>query len=500
MDSSTHTGIIGAGFAGLVAALRLKKQGDDDFVIFERADEIGGTWRDNVYPGCACDIEAPLYSFADEPNPNWSHSYAGQPEILAYVREVVERHDLRQHIRFGSDIVGADFDAAGGSWTVRTADGAETRVRALLLGLGPLNRVHVPAFEGLADFAGKTFHTAEWDPTYSLAGKRVAVIGTGASAIQVIPSIAPEVGALHVFQRTPAWVQDRGDQVFSEGAKARFRRMPWLQRLLREAYYWWHEFTGLGFIGYRPVNRLMKAAALHKLRKEVEDPALRQQLTPDYTIGCKRILRSDDFYPTFNQDHVHLITAGIERFEAQGIRTADGTLHELDAVIFATGFRVSDFDFPITITGLNGASLFEQLSANGGQVFKGMTVPGFPNLAFILGPNTGLGHNTVVHMMESQMTYLSQYLTYLRELPAGASLDLKPEVLRRYMAQLQAQFEGTVWQSGCQSWYLNQHGQNTTLYPRLNTRFRKITRHFTPQQYEIRRGKSEQIALSLAAH
>lgn len=483
MTIDYEVGIIGAGFAGLVAALRLKRDRQDSFVIFERAAEIGGTWRDNVYPGCACDIASPLYSFAHAPKLDWSHAYAPQPEILAYMQGVVDERNLRPHLRLNTDITRAHFEA--GAWTVEDAEGNRTRVRALLLGLGPLNRVHVPAFAGLADFQGRWFHSAEWDPSYDYQGKRVAVIGTGASAIQIVPSLAPQVSELKVMQRTPAWVADRFDHPISETWQKRFERWPRLMWLYREAHFWFNEGMGLGFIGHRRVNRLLDRLARRKLAREVADPDTRRRLTPDYTIGCKRILRSDDYYPTFNQPHVHLISEGIERFEPQGIRTADGTLHELDLVVMATGFHVSDLAIPLTIEGLAKAPLFDALKQSGGDVYKGMTVPGFPNLAFILGPNTGLGHNSVVHMMESQMNYLTQYLQHLRSLPAGQGLDLKSAVLRGYSERLQQQFNGTVWTSGCQSWYLNADGKNNTLYPRLNTHFRRETRRFLPQEYRV---------------
>jgi cation diffusion facilitator CzcD-associated flavoprotein CzcO len=480
-----EVGIIGAGFAGLAAALRLQKSGRTSFILFERAQEVGGTWRDNIYPGCACDVASPLYSFADEPRPNWSQRYASQPEILAYLKEVVARRGLEKHIRFGADIVEARFLEADGCWLVSDRQGRSSRVRVLLLGMGPLNRPHIPHFPGLEAYRGIHFHSAQWNPEVDLRGKQVAVIGTGASAIQIIPSLAPQVKELLVLQRTPAWVGFRHDKKIHPFVQKLYRRLPLLQRARREGIYWLNEFIGLGLVGNKRVNSIIHWLALRKLKKEVQDPAIRRQLTPDYTIGCKRILRSDDYYPTFNRPNVRLVTQPIHSFTERGLRTADGKEHPLDAVIFATGFVAADITFYTQVIGLQGRNLTAEWEQKGAEAYRGITVSGYPNLGFLLGPNTGLGHNSVVHMMESQMNYLLQYLAWLEKAAPGSYLDVKEEVQQVYNHRIQQQLQNTVWASGCRSWYLNKDGKNTTLYPGLTLQYRKETRRFDPAAYRL---------------
>ena len=485
MNTDYQLGIIGAGFAGLVAALRLKKSGRESFVIFERAAEVGGTWRDNIYPGCACDVASPLYSFAGEPNPGWSKMYSEQPEILSYLKEVVAKNELYEHIRFNADVVECSFLEEEACWKLTDRQGRSCTVAILLLGMGPLNRPHIPKFRGLENYQGTYFHSSQWDPSVELKGKKVAVIGTGASAIQIVPNIAPLVGHLTVIQRTPAWVSHRFDKRFSHFTKRLFRQFPLLQKLQREAIYWLNELIGLGFTGNKWINRLMTKVALRKLEKEVHDPVIRKKLTPTYTIGCKRILRSDDYYPTFNRPNVALITEGIECFTAEGIKTADGAEHSFDLVVFATGFVAADINFYTKVIGRGGRELVEEWKEKGAEAFLGTTISGYPNLATILGPNTGLGHNSVIHMMESQMNYIKQYIKYLERQGEGSFLDVKEEVQQDYNRKIQKQFSGTVWNSGCKSWYVNEKGKNTTLFPRLTVRFRKETKHFKPEAYHI---------------
>lgn len=485
MKTDFQVGIVGAGFAGLVAALRLKKSGRDSFVIFERASEVGGTWRDNIYPGCACDVASPLYSFAGEPNPDWSKQYSEQPEILNYIKGVVDKRGLQKHIRFNADIVEAKFMTEEGCWLVSDRQGKRCRVAVLLLAMGPLNRVHIPQFEELQKFSGKHFHSAQWDSSCELKGKKVAVIGTGASAIQIVPSIAPKVSQLTVLQRTPAWISFRNNKKVSAFSKYLYRRFPRLQKLHRDAIYWTNEFIGLGFIGNKRVNSLMAWLSLRKLIKEVKNPEIRKKLTPNYMIGCKRILRSDDFYPTFNRPNVSLVTDCIKHFTEKGFVTEDGQEHQLDAVIFATGFVAADINFYTKVIGREGQDLTEEWKKKGAEAYLGTTVAGYPNLAIMLGPNTGLGHNSVILMMEAQMNYIMQYLAYLEKNGEGSYLDVKKTIQQVYNKRIQSQFKGTVWTSGCHSWYMNAQGKNTTLYPRLPLDFRKETNKFYPQAYQL---------------
>jgi cation diffusion facilitator CzcD-associated flavoprotein CzcO len=489
MKHDFQIGIVGAGFAGLVAALRLKKSGRHSFVIFERAGEIGGTWRDNIYPGCACDVASPLYSFAQALNPDWENLYSSQPEILAYMKKVVKENGLEEHIRFHADIVEARFQPQTGGWLVADREGKQVSVSVLILGTGPLNRPHLPTFAGIENFNGKIFHSSQWDTSYDLQGKRVGVIGTGASAIQIIPNIAPLVSQLTVFQRTPAWVTPRKDRKFTEEEKQKFRRFPFALKWQRESIYWLNEFLGLGFIGNERINNIMRKFAVRRLTRQVKNPETRRKLTPNYKIGCKRILKSDDYYPVFNRENVALVTEPIETFTAEGIM-AGGRLHPLDAVVFATGFIAADIDLYLIVIGLHGKNLVDEWKRTGAEAYLGTSITGYPNLCFLLGPNTGLGHNSVVHMMESQMNYIIQYIAFLESKAEGSYLDVKPDAQETYNERLQQQFKGTVWSSGCKSWYLNAAGKNTTLYPRLSVTFRKKTKRFNPSAYTLFRQRA----------
>ena len=479
-----QVGIVGAGFAGLVAALRLKKSGRNSFVIFERNSEVGGTWRDNIYPGCACDVASPLYSFADEPNLEWERLYSSQPEILNYIKMVVGKNDLEKHLQYDTEIVEACFSKEEGHWKVRDAQGRTVTVGMLILGIGPLNRPNIPNFPGRTDFKGKQFHSSDWDKSCDLRGKKVAVIGTGASAIQIVPAIASIVKNLMIFQRTPAWITPRIDKSFSQKKHKAWKKFPFLLRWQREKIFWLNEFLGLGFIGKDRINLIMKRYGLRRIEKQVKDPEIRKKLTPNYKIGCKRILKSDDYYPVFNQPHVSLVTDPIERFVPEGI-IAGGMIYPLDVVICATGFEVADFNINLKIVGLNGLDLVEKWKATGPEAYFGTTVNGFPNLALILGPNTGLGHNSVVHMMESQIHYVMQYIQRLEKVEKGSYFDVKADVQNNYNQRLQEQLEGTVWNSGCRSWYLNGAGKNTTIFPRLNVTFRKLLKRFDGSNYHL---------------
>ncbi|CAN5403891.1 NAD(P)/FAD-dependent oxidoreductase [soil metagenome] len=486
MKADFQVGIIGAGFGGLVAALRLQKEGKSSFVIFERASEVGGTWRDNIYPGCACDVPSHLYSLADELNPNWSRAFSSQPEILAYMKEVVAKHGLQKQIRFNSDITGLWFMEEQGLWEITDRSGTITRIKMVISATGPLNRPNTPHFKGMELFQGKVFHSAAWDKNFDLRGKRVAVIGTGASSIQIVPNIAPLVSQLTVFQRTAAWVQRRPDHRFPGFIQGMFKTIPLTNKLYRELIYWRNEFFGKAFVGNELINKLGSKMSLSLLKKQVKDPAIRQKLTPNYKMGCKRVLVSNDYYPTFNRPNVNLVTEGIQEWTPNGIRTIDGKEHAFDAIILATGFVAADIDLYTTITGRNNRDLLAEWRQTGAQAYRGTTVSGYPNLAFMLGPNTGLGHNSVVHIMESQMNYIMDYLNLLEKQGENGYLDVRPEVQQQHNDSLQSQFAGTVWESGCKSWYINGQGKNTTLYPRLTVQFRKELRRVSSSDFSIK--------------
>lgn len=497
MVEAFDVAIIGAGFAGLTAGIRLQQRGHTSFVIFERAATVGGTWRDNIYPGCAVDIPAPLYSMSFAPNPNWSRLYSSQPEILAYLQDTVRHFELEQHIRFQTEIIKTEFVAEEGRWRLRDRAGRVTMARVVLLAIGPLNRPAMPKLPGLEKFRGKIFHSAQWDVNYDLTGKRVAVVGTGASAIQFIPEIAPKVSQLYVFQRSAPWVLPRPDRAFSDTERSWFRRLPLWQKLQRTFIYWRLELNGLLFLGNERISKLAASVASHNLRKGLKDPELRRKATPNYKIGCKRVLLSNDYYPALARPNVALITEGIRELTADGIVSNDGQERPIDTLIFGTGFVASSFLVELNITGLQGRNLFEEWQASTPEAYYGATVAGFPNLLFIIGPNTGLAHNSLVHVMESQVNYMLDYLRLLEKGGPGAYLDVKPEAQRQYNEQLQQKLGTTVWASGCQSWYLNAQGKNTTLLPALTVTFRRDTKRVKKQDYTLVKATAQQVAASI---
>jgi cation diffusion facilitator CzcD-associated flavoprotein CzcO len=485
MKADYQVGIIGAGFGGLVAALELKKADKTDFIIFERASEIGGTWRDNTYPGCACDVPSHLYSLTAAPNPEWSLKFSTQPEIFNYLKNVVAKNDLAKHIRLNTDIVEIQFIETGGFWQVTDRTGSQTTVKALISATGPLNRPVIPKFQGLDEFKGEKFHSSEWDKTCIIKGKRVAIIGTGASSIQIVPAIAPDAAQLYVFQRTPAWIAPRMNRKISGFEKKLYKNAPFMQKGVRELLYWINEFLGKAFIGHKNIHKLSEFVALQKLKQEVIDPEIRQKLTPPYKLGCKRVLLSDDYYPAFNRQNVSLLTDSIEKITSDSIITKNGQTHPVDIIIFATGFEAAEVGIYTKIMDKNGQNLIDYWAKTGVEAHKGTTVSGYPNLLFMLGPNTGLGHNSVIHMMESQMVYMLQYLELLEHSGEKAYLDVKPNVQKAHNEWLQSQFAGTVWDSGCQSWYRSKNGRITTLYPRLTVQFRKEMQKIKAEDYHI---------------
>jgi len=483
MKPDFETAIIGAGFGGIIAALRLLESGRKSFIIFERASEIGGTWRDNTYPGCACDIPSNLYSIQSEPNPDWSRRYSPQPEILAYLKNVVLKHQLNPYIRFDSDIVKFEYISEYGFWELTDQLGRRTTARLVITALGPFQSPKIPELPGLGNFVGSVLHSARWDHRVDLKGKRVAVVGTGASAIQIVPAVAPEVAQLTVFQRTPAWVSDRFDHEIPSLYKGAFHRFPILQRVVRSSWYRFLEFRGGLFFGNKAKYRLFEKLCLKKLKREVADPEVRRRLTPDYAMGCKRMLVSDDYFPAFNRPNVLLETQSIAQITPTGIATKAGVERAFDVIIFATGFEVVDFD-RMKLFGLNGRELYSEWKQTGITAYKGTVVSGFPNFCTLLGPNSGFGHNSVLLAMEAQMNYVLQYLAYLEQQPENTGLDLKAEAQRSYNEALQRKFKGTVWASGCKSWYLDEQGNNPVIYPGLMGDFQQETKRFNPADFQ----------------
>ncbi|MEW6777191.1 MAG: NAD(P)/FAD-dependent oxidoreductase [Bdellovibrionota bacterium] len=480
--------IIGSGFAGLGMAIQLKKAGFNSFTIFEKASRVGGTWRDNTYPGAACDVPSHLYSFSFEPKTNWSRAFPEQPEILEYIEHCVDKYGLRPHIHFDTEIENARFEESRGLWRIRTTKGGEFNAHVLVSGCGQLNRPAFPNIPGLKDFAGVQFHSARWNHDYDLTGKNVAVIGTGASAIQFIPQIAPKVKKLHVFQRTPPWIIEKPDRPYLGIEKFLFRKVPAIRETYRQFIYWMLESRFFAFSEGSRIAKTVKKEAREYLRNSIEDPSLRKALTPDYELGCKRILISNDYYPCFNRSNVELITTGIERIEKNGVRTQDGTLREADTIIFGTGFQSTDFLAPMKITGRNSLDLNEAWR-DGAEAYFGITVSGFPNLFLLYGPNTNLGHNSIIFMLECQIRYTMECIKKLAQ-ERLAYLDPMPGEMRRYNDRLQARHADLVWNSGCTSWYKNESGKNTNNWPGFTVEYWLKTRKvdFSAYRMEPRTG------------
>ncbi len=479
-----HTVVIGTGFSGLGMAIQLKRDGRDDFAVLEKAADVGGTWRDNTYPGCACDVQSHMYSFSFEQNPRWSRSFSPQEEIWEYLREVTDRYGLRRHIRFGVEVTGARWDAADHRWHIST-DKGEYTARFLVSGIGGLHIPNIPKLPGIERFAGATFHSARWNHDVDLTGKRVAVVGTGASAVQFVPKIAPAVAKLTLFQRTPPWIMPKPDRAMPGWAKTMFRVVPGAQRAYRSFLYWLLEARAIGFSSRPGLLKLASKIALRHLHKAVADPELRRKLTPDYVMGCKRVLIANDYYPALTRDNVEVDTDGIREVTEHGIVDGNGVEHEVDAIIYGTGFHVTDaFDY-LDITGVDGRDLAKDWRTNGIQTHLGITVAGYPNLFFLLGPNTALGHNSVVFMIESQIRYVAQAMALADERGAAA-LDTRESAQARFQSDLQRKLVNGVWtQGGCKSWYLDARGVNRAIWPGFTWRYWLRTRKVDPETFDL---------------
>lgn len=476
--------IVGAGFAGIGMAITLRRAGYRDVVVLERAGAVGGTWRDNTYPGCQCDVPSHLYSFSFAPKHDWTRSFGLQEEIRAYLEECADRFGVRPQIRLHAGVERARWDERTRRWRLEGTFGTMT-AEVLVSCVGALSEPSVPDLPGIESFEGAAFHSARWRHDLDLAGKLVAVIGTGASAVQFVPAIQPMVGRLMVFQRTPPWVVPRMDRQVGARARERYRRHPMLQKAARLGVYWSRELLVFGF-AKRP--RLMAYPAwLARRHREaqVADPALRAKLTPSYAIGCKRILLSDDWYPALQQPNVELVTERIAEVRPRSIVTADGAEREVDAIVYGTGFRVTSHPAYDMLLGRDGRNLGELWRRDGIAAYKGTTVAGFPNLFLIVGPNTGLGHSSMVFMMESQFAYV---LDALRTLDARGAVaaEPRPEAQAAFNARLQARLARSVWNTGgCASWYLDEHGCNRALWPGFTWQFRLSTRRFDVDAYRL---------------
>ncbi|MFO7704051.1 MAG: NAD(P)/FAD-dependent oxidoreductase [Halopseudomonas sp.] len=477
--------IIGAGFGGIGLGIRLDQQGLSDYLILEKASEVGGTWRDNSYPGAACDVPSHLYSFSFEPKADWSSKYAPQAEILAYLKYCVERYQLAPRICLDCEVLAAEFDASAGLWRVTTSDGQQITAKALVSACGQLNRPIYPQIPGLQDFAGEAFHSADWRHDLDLQGQRIAVIGTGASAIQFVPQITPLARELTLFQRSAAYVIGKPDRRYSPRERALLQRFPGLQRLSRYWQYLSHEVRALAFISFPALMKVLEKRFRAHLHQGVNNPDKRNQLIPDYPMGCKRMLISNDFYPALDQPHVRLNTCAIERITADGVLTSDGVEHAADVLIYGTGFAATDFLAPMRITGLNGQELNAAWQA-GAEAYKGISVHGFPNLFLLYGPNTNLGHSSIIYMLESQFNYVVGCIQALRR-QGLRYMDVKPEVQGAFNTRVQQAIGTTIWSRGCTSWYQTADGKQTNNWPGYTFSYRRLTRQPELKDYDLAR-------------
>jgi len=480
----THVAIVGAGHSGLCMGIRLKQAGMDDFLVLEKAATLGGTWRDNTYPGASCDAPSFLYSFSFAQKTDWSRRFAWQSELLGYSTELAIRFGLLPHCRFNAEVTRAAFDETTSTWTLTCADGSRVVADHVVTGVGQLNRPSIPEIADRGSFAGAQFHSAKWDHSVDLAGKRIAVIGNAASAVQFVPQIAPMVSQLSVFQRSANWLMPRKDRLYRPRTQRLLTRYPALAKLYHDTQ--WFVFGEMQLTPLmkqvRPVQTLARWKSLAHLRRQVKDPALRAKLTPDYPIGAKRVLFNDDYYPTLSRSNVRLVTDSLERIEPDGVRTGSGELHAADVIIYATGFRSTDFLAPMEIVGRDGRNLREEWR-HGARAYLGVTVSGFPNFFMLYGPNTNLGHNSILVMIEAQVGYVLDALDKMRA-RGLRRIDVKRQVMDDYNRTLQRDLGKSVWSTIGTSWYKLADGTITNNWPHSTIRYRRLLREARLEDYE----------------
>ncbi|MEV5317154.1 NAD(P)/FAD-dependent oxidoreductase [Streptomyces sp. NPDC052687] len=478
--------VVGSGFGGLGAAVRLRREGITDFVVLERAGSVGGTWRDNSYPGCACDVPSHLYSFSFAPNPDWPRAFSGQEHIRAYLERVADVFGLRPHLRFDSEVKLMTWDAERLRWDIETASGRLT-ADLVVSATGPLSDPKIPEIPGLDSFPGKVFHSARWDHDYDLRGKRVAMVGTGASAIQIVPAIQPQVGRLTLFQRTPPWVMPRMDRAISGVERWLHRKLPFTAQARRGLLWGIRELQVQAFTKRPDELGLVEQLAKRNMARAIKDPALRAKLTPDYRIGCKRILLSSDYYPALARPNVDVVASGLAEVRGSTLVAADGSEAEVDAIVFGTGFHVTDMPIAERVVGAEGRTLAE-VWKGGMEALRGASAAGFPNWMTIIGPNTGLGNSSMILMIESQLNYLADYIRQLDVLGGRVALDARPSAVHAWNRRVQERMKRTVWNTGgCTSWYLDASGRNTTIWPGTTAEFRRATRRVDLLEYEVLR-------------
>ncbi|MFM8412559.1 MAG: flavin-containing monooxygenase [Alphaproteobacteria bacterium] len=486
MTRETSVAVLGAGLGGLCAGAKLLEAGFDDVVLFEKADSVGGTWRDNTYPGCCCDVPVSLYQFSFAPSLAWSHVFPRHDEIRRYAEDVADRFGLRPRLRLGEEVTRATWDEGRARWRLETGRGGVHEVEVLVAALGQLNRPQFPDLPGRTDFAGPSFHSARWDHSVDLAGKRVAVVGSAASAVQIVPEVAKVASRLHVFQRTPNWVIPRLDRPITDEEKTLALTAPHVAMMGRELVYqnadhlFWQAFS------WTPEGRAAytKVATNH-LEEQVADPALRAKLLPDYPIGCKRILISDDWFPSLSRPNVELVTDRIARVVPTGIETVDGTLREVDAIAWATGFETTGWQWSVDVVGRDGLRLRDAW-AESPRAYLGITVARFPNLFVLYGPNTNLGHNSITFMLERQVEYAVKALAAMRE-RGLAAIEPTDAAQDRFNADLQEALAKTTWADpGCRSWYKNARGEITQNWGSHTRDYADATREVRWEDYAVR--------------
>lgn len=482
MNADYQVAIIGAGFGGLGMAIALKQRGMDSLVILEKEGEVGGAWRDNTYPGAACDVPSHLYSFSFAKKFDWSRRFAPQAEIFAYLRQCADDYHLHSHLRFGTEVEQARFDEDAGLWRIRTNHG-EISARVLITATGQLNRPAWPSIPGRERFRGPAFHSARWDHDVDLTGKTVAVIGTGASAIQFVPEVAKQAKKVRLFQRSAAYVIPKPDRPYSRAEQKLMERLPLIQQLDRGRVYVQNETRVVGFTALQSVMKIYRLLFKRYLKKCISDPTLREKLTPDYPMGCKRILISNDYFQAIERHGIEVYTGGVGGITETGVEDADGHHHDADVLIFGTGFQATDFLAPMTILGRGGQDLNDAWR-DGAEAYLGISVHGFPNLFMLYGPNTNLGHNSIVYMLESQIAYV---LSAVEALQRGGHrfMDVDADIQDRFNSDLQKRIRDTVWDKGCDSWYKTASGKNTNNWPGFTFTYRHRTRKMDPRDYEL---------------
>jgi cation diffusion facilitator CzcD-associated flavoprotein CzcO len=477
--------IIGAGFGGLAAAHYLKQAGIESFTVYEKAGDLGGVWRENTYPGAACDIPSHLYSYSFERHYPWRSRFAGQPEILAYLHDVAERRGLLPHVRFNKALRSAVFDEAQGVWRLEFSDGERAEANVLVSAVGQLHRPVYPAIEGRERFQGRAFHSAHWDHAYDFAGKQVAVIGTGASAVQFVPVIARQVGKLYVLQRSPGWCIPKFERRFNRFERALLRYVPFVQTLDRWRIFWLVEFLGSAMVRRSFVARIaggyLRATARLLMRVQVRDAALRRRLTPDSPVGCKRTLLSNAWLAALARDNVELVDTPVRRIVDDGVEMQDGRRLRVDAIVYGTGFAATQFLAPMEVLGIGGRSIHERW-AEGASAYLGLSVPQFPNLLLMYGPNTNLGGGSIVYMLERQAEYIVQYVQMLQKLGLRHA-DVREDVHDAYNRELQQRNAETAFEAGCHSWYIGADGRNLNNWTGLMHEYGRRVRTLRPQDY-----------------